>query len=73
VGLEGGKAVADFGCGAVEGCAGEAPYQGDGGAECPEDLALKNVELGIAEEDELEVEVLADEKSSDDAYSARLC
>jgi hypothetical protein len=36
-------------------------------------LALEDVEMGIAEEAELEGEVLADEESSDDAYFARLC
>jgi hypothetical protein len=33
VGSEGGKAVAEVGGGAVEGCAGEVTHRGDGGAE----------------------------------------
>jgi hypothetical protein len=67
VGFEGGEPV---GCRAVEGCAGEVAHRGDGGAECPEDLELEDVELGIAKEAELEDEVLVDEESSGDAYSA---
>jgi hypothetical protein len=59
--------------GAVEGCAEEITHRGDGGAKCPVDLALEDVELGSAEEAELEGDVLADEESSDDAYSAGLC
>jgi hypothetical protein len=36
-------------------------------------MAFKDVELGIAEEAELEGEVLADGETADDAYSAGLC
>jgi hypothetical protein len=39
---------------AVHGCAGEVTHRGDGGAECPADLALDDVELGIAQKAELE-------------------
>jgi hypothetical protein len=73
VSFEGGEAVAEVGCGPVEGCAGEVMHQGDGGAECPNDLALEGVELGVAEQTELEGEVLANEESSNDADSAGLC
>jgi hypothetical protein len=69
----GGKAVAEVGGGAVEGCAGEVTYRGDGGVECSADLSVEGVELGIAEEAELEGEVLADEETADDSYSAGLC
>jgi hypothetical protein len=31
VSFEGGKAVAEVGCGAVEGCAGEVAHRGDSG------------------------------------------
>jgi hypothetical protein len=54
VSVKGGEAVAEVGCGAVEGCAGEVTQPGDGGAECPANLAFKDVELGIVEEAELE-------------------
>jgi hypothetical protein len=57
----------------VEGCAGEVTHRGDGGAECPADLAVENVEMGIAEEAELEGEVLPAEESSNEACSAGLC
>jgi hypothetical protein len=60
VGFEGGKAVAEVGGWAVEGCAGEVAHRGDGGAECSADLAFEGVQLGVAEEAELEGEVLAD-------------
>jgi hypothetical protein len=50
VGVEGGETVLDVGCGAVESCAGEVTHRGDGRAECPADLALEGVELGISEE-----------------------
>jgi hypothetical protein len=70
VGYEGVETVAEVGCGAVEGCAGEVTHRGDGGAECPADLALEDVELGFTEEAELEGEVRADDESSDYAYSA---
>jgi hypothetical protein len=50
VGVEGGKAVPEVGCGAVEGCAGEVMHRGDCGAECPANLALEDVEVGIAKE-----------------------
>jgi hypothetical protein len=48
-GFEEKETVAEVGCGAVEGCAGEVTNRGDGGAECPSDLALKDVELGALE------------------------
>jgi hypothetical protein len=67
VSFEGGKAVAEVGTGAVEGCAGEITHRGDGRAEWPAYLALEDVELGIVEEAELEGEVLPNEESSDDA------
>jgi hypothetical protein len=73
VGFEGGKAVAEVGGEAVEGCAGEVTHRGDDGAECPADLSVEDVELGIAEEAELKEEVLADEEAADDSYSAGLC
>jgi hypothetical protein len=73
VGFDGGEAVAKVGCGAVNGCAGEVTCRGDGGAECPADLALEGVELGVVEEAERESEVLTDEESSNDADSAGLC
>jgi hypothetical protein len=53
MGFEGGKAVADVGGEAVEGCAGDVPHQRDGGGECSADLAVEDVELGIAKEAEL--------------------
>jgi hypothetical protein len=65
VGFEGGKAVAEVGSGAVEGSAGEVTHRGDGIAECPANLALPDVELGIAEDAELEGEVFPNEESSD--------
>jgi hypothetical protein len=73
VSVKGGEAVAEVGCGAVEGCAGEVTHRGDGGAECPADLALEGVELEIAEHTQLEGGVLAYEESSNDADSAGLC
>jgi hypothetical protein len=73
VGFEGGEAVAEVGCGAVTGCSREFTHRGDGGAEWPAGLALDGVEIGIAEETELEGEVLADEASSNDTDSAGLC
>jgi hypothetical protein len=73
VGLEGGEAVTEVGCGAGEGGAGEITHRGVGRAECPADLVLNDVELGIAEEAELQGEVLPNEESSDNAYSAGLC
>jgi hypothetical protein len=45
---------------AVEGGAREVTHRGDGGAECSADLAVKDAELGVTEEAELEGEVLAD-------------
>ena len=60
MGFEGGEAVAEVGSGAVEGCAREVAYRGDGGVECAADLAVEGVELGIGEEAELEGEVFAD-------------
>jgi hypothetical protein len=69
VSFEGEEAVAEVGCGAVEGCAGEVTHQGDGGAECPNDLALEGVEFGVVEQTELEGEELANEESSNDADS----
>jgi hypothetical protein len=59
-GFEGGEAVAEVGGRAVEGGAGEVTHRGDGGAECSADLSFEDVELGAAEEAELEGEVLAD-------------
>jgi hypothetical protein len=73
VGFEGGKAVAKFKGGSVEGCAGEVTHRGDGGAECSTNLPFQEVELGVVEEAEVEGEVLADEEASDDAESAGLC
>jgi hypothetical protein len=73
VGFEGGKAIAEVGGGAVECCAGEATHRGDGGAEGSADLAVEEVSLGIAQEAELEDEVLEDEATTDDSYSAGLC
>jgi hypothetical protein len=73
VGFEGGKAVAEVGGGAVEGRAGEVTHRGDGGAECSADLSVEDVEIGIAEEAELESEVHADEEAADESYSAGLC
>jgi hypothetical protein len=55
VSFEGGDAVAEVGCGAVEGCVGEVMHRGDGGANCPADLALEDIEQGVAEEAELEM------------------
>jgi hypothetical protein len=52
--FDGGENVVEVGCGAVEGCSGEVTYRGDGGAECPADFALEDVERGIAEHTELE-------------------
>jgi hypothetical protein len=72
MGFEGAEAIAEVSGGAVEGRAGEITHRGDGGAECPADLAFKDVELGIAEEAELEGEVLANEEAEEDAYSAGL-
>jgi hypothetical protein len=73
VGFEGEKAVAELGGRAVEGCAGEVTYRGDGGAECSADLAVEDVWLGIGEEAELEGDVLADEETADDSCSTGLC
>jgi hypothetical protein len=60
VGFEGGEAVAEVGCGAVEGCAGEVTHRGDGGAEYLADLALEDVELVTAKYAKLQDEVLFD-------------
>jgi hypothetical protein len=49
VGFEGGEAVAEVGCGVVEGSLGEVTHRGDGGAESPADLALEGVKLGVAD------------------------
>jgi hypothetical protein len=54
VGSEEGEAVADVRGGAVKGCAGEVTYRGDGGAEGSADLSVEDVQLGVAEEAELE-------------------
>jgi hypothetical protein len=63
----GGEAVAEVVNRAVEDCTGEVVHRGDGRVECPADLALEDVELGlIAEEAELEGEVLPNEESSND-------
>jgi hypothetical protein len=72
VGFERGEAVAEIESGAVEGCAGEVTHRGDGRVECPAYLTLEDVELGIAEEAELEGEVLPNEESLDNAYSVGL-
>jgi hypothetical protein len=72
MGFEGGEAVAEVGCGAVEGCAGEVAHRGHGGAECPADLAFR-LELGVAKEAELKGEVLAYEEAADDSYFAGSC
>jgi hypothetical protein len=72
-GFEGGKAISKIGCAAVKGSAEEVTHRGEGGAKCPADLALEGVELGIAEETELESEVFPNEVSADDAYSVGLC
>jgi hypothetical protein len=58
--------------GAVEGYAVEVTCRGDGGAEGSADLCVHDVQMGVAEEVELEGEVLADEETADDAYSAGL-
>jgi hypothetical protein len=60
VGFEGWEAVAEVGGWAVEGCAMQVAHRGDGGVECSEDLAFEGVQLGVAEEAELQGEVLAD-------------
>jgi hypothetical protein len=73
MGFKGGEAVSEDGCGAVEGCAEEVTHRGDGGAECPADLALEGVELGVAEKTALESQVLAKKESADGADSAGLC
>ena len=44
----------------MEGGAGEVTHRGDGGAECSADLSVEDVQLVVAEEAELEGEVLAD-------------
>jgi hypothetical protein len=62
VGFERGKAVPEVRCVVVEGCAREVMHRGDGGAECATDLAVEDVELGVAEEAELEGKVLADDE-----------
>jgi hypothetical protein len=72
VGFEGGEAVAEVGGRAVEGCAREVAHRGDGGAECSADLAVEGVQLGVAEEAEFEIELLADEEAADDTYPAGL-
>jgi hypothetical protein len=73
VGFEGGETVAKVGCGPVEGCAREVWHRRDGGAKSPVELALEGVQMGIAEETELEGEVRANKESSNDADSAGLC
>jgi uncharacterized phosphosugar-binding protein len=73
VGFEGGETITEFGCGAVEGCTREVTYRGGGRAECPAELALEDVELGIVEEAGLEGEMLPNDESSDDADSVGLC
>jgi hypothetical protein len=50
---------------------GGVTHRGDSGIECPADLALEDVELGIAKEAELEGEVFPDEGFSDDTYFGR--
>jgi hypothetical protein len=73
LGFKGGEAVAEIGCGAVKGCAGEVIHRGDGGAERPSSLALEDVELGVSEKAELEGELRTDDESTNDAESAGLC
>jgi hypothetical protein len=53
VGFEGGEVVAEVGCRAVEGGAGEVTHRGDGGAECSADLSFEGFQLRVAEEAEL--------------------
>jgi hypothetical protein len=72
VGFKGGEAVAEVGGWAVEGRARKVTHRRDGGAEGSVDLPFEGVQLGVAEEAELEGEVLADEEAPDDAYSAGL-
>jgi hypothetical protein len=43
VGFEGRETVAEVGCGAVEGYAGEVAHRRNGGAECSADLAVEDV------------------------------
>jgi hypothetical protein len=57
----------------VETFAGEVTNRGGGGAECLADLALEGVELCVAEEADMEGEVLANEKSSNNPDYAGLC
>jgi hypothetical protein len=73
LGFEGGEAVAEVGCRAMEGCAGEVTHRRGGGAESSAYLAVEYVELGVAEEFGLKGEVLPDEESPEDAYSEGLC
>jgi hypothetical protein len=53
VGFKGREAISEVSGGTVEGGAGEVTHRGDGGAECPADLAFEDVELGVAEEAQL--------------------
>jgi hypothetical protein len=57
VGFEGGEAVTEVGCGAMEGSAVEVTHRVDGKAECPAYLVLEDVEVVIAKEAEMEGEV----------------
>jgi hypothetical protein len=47
----------------------EATHRGDGGAECPADLTLEDVELRVDEEVELEGELFAYDESFDAGLS----
>jgi hypothetical protein len=60
VGFKGGEAIAEVSGRAVEGGAREVTHRGDGGAEGPSDLSFEDVHVGVAEEAELQGEVLAD-------------
>jgi hypothetical protein len=53
VGLKGGEAISEVRGRAVEGGAREVTHRGDGGAECSADLAIEDIQLGVAEEAEL--------------------
>jgi hypothetical protein len=53
VGFKGRESISKVGGGAVEGGAGKVTDRGDGGAECLADLSFEDVQLEVAEEDEL--------------------
>jgi hypothetical protein len=56
----------------VKGCAGEITFLCDSEAERSPDLTLEGAELGVAEETELEGEVLTNEEASGDLDFAGL-